>query len=189
MLACFRNALRQPLHSSHIVSRLSTSAVVRNERKATSPMDDLHGMLTDVAVEQEAKGGAEAESKRNRNQSPFTPFRLHSFVRPHELTYKARMQPPHISTRRPAVGPPPAQARYSDPFHQLGIDPLSLALNPAVLAEYVSDMGKIYGRSVTGLTSKSQRRIGKAIRRAKMMGIIPVLSKPRVLTSRRNRIR
>lgn len=38
-------------------------------------------------------------------------------------------------------------------------------------------MGKIYGRPVTGLTLKSQRKLGKAIRRAKMMGIIPNLSK------------
>lgn len=38
-------------------------------------------------------------------------------------------------------------------------------------------MGKIKPRSQTKLTWRSQRRLGKAIRRAKMMGIIPVLSR------------
>ncbi len=37
-------------------------------------------------------------------------------------------------------------------------------------------MGKINTRPVTGLTRKNQRRIGKAIRRARMMGLIPVFS-------------
>ena len=52
-----------------------------------------------------------------------------------------------------------------------------MALNPYVLNNYVSDMGKIFGRNITNLTMKNQRRLGKAIRRAKMMGVIPVLSK------------
>lgn len=38
-------------------------------------------------------------------------------------------------------------------------------------------MGKIKSRAETGLTWKNQRRLGKAIRRAKMMGVIPVLSR------------
>lgn len=100
------------------------------------------------------------------------------FVRPHELTYKARFKAPRIPLKRPAVGPGSAEARYQDVFHQFGIDPLGQALNPALLAGFMSEMGKIYGRNMTGLTSKSQRRVGKAIRRAKMMGVIPILSKP-----------
>lgn len=38
-------------------------------------------------------------------------------------------------------------------------------------------MGKILPRNVTGLTRKSQRYVGKAIRRARAMGILPVLSR------------
>ncbi|KAG5648927.1 hypothetical protein DXG03_000276 [Asterophora parasitica] len=83
---------------------------------------------------------------------------------------------PYFS-RRAAVGPPPVIARYNDVFRQFDIDPVSQAMNPEVLSHYMSEMGKIYGRNVTGLTSRSQRRISKAIRRAKMMGIIPILSK------------
>lgn len=82
--------------------------------------------------------------------------------------------------RRPLLGPPSREARYNDVFHQLGIDPLDECQNPTLLAGFMSEMGKIYGRNVTGLTTKSQRRLGKAIRRAKMMGVIPILSRPSI---------
>lgn len=39
-------------------------------------------------------------------------------------------------------------------------------------------MGKIQGRSATNLTAKSQRLLGKSIRRAKHMGIMANLSRP-----------
>jgi hypothetical protein len=45
------------------------------------------------------------------------------------------------------------------------------------MASFVTDMGKIRGRADTKLTRKSQRRLGKAIRRAKMMGLTPMLSR------------
>jgi small subunit ribosomal protein S18 len=70
-------------------------------------------------------------------------------------------------------------------FYQLGLDPLSECQNPALLAGFLSEMGKIYGREVTGLTTKNQRRLGKAIRRAKMMGVIPILSSPPDLQQKR----
>lgn len=49
------------------------------------------------------------------------------------------------------------------------------------MSRFVTSMGKIKSRSETQLTWKNQRRIGKAIRRAKMMGIIPVLSRRQLL--------
>lgn len=64
-------------------------------------------------------------------------------------------------------------------FYQLGIDPLSIATNPSILGGYLTEMGQIRPRTHTGLTVKTQRRLGKAIRRARMMGVIPMLSKPR----------
>lgn len=81
-------------------------------------------------------------------------------------------------TRRNVVPPSAPQARYNDIFRQLNLDPVDFALNPSVLSAYISEMGKIYGRNITGLTSRSQRRLGKAIRRARMIGILPQLSRP-----------
>lgn len=79
--------------------------------------------------------------------------------------------------KRPLLGPPAAESRRQDIFHQLGLDPLHECQNSTLLSWYVSAMGKIKSRAETGLTWRNQRRLGKAIRRAKMMGIIPVLSK------------
>lgn len=108
-------------------------------------------------------------------------------LKPHELTYKARFKAPRAyNTRKPNVGPPSNVARYADVFHQFNIDPLSQALNPTILASFMTEMGKINSRSITGLTSKSQRRLGKAIRRAKMMGVIPILSRPREMFRQRD---
>jgi hypothetical protein len=45
------------------------------------------------------------------------------------------------------------------------------------MAGFVTEMGKIKGRADTKLTRKSQRRLGQAIRRAKMMGLTPMLSR------------
>ncbi|GLB33956.1 putative ribosomal protein S18 [Lyophyllum shimeji] len=153
--------------------------------------NDLGRVLKDQGERQDARAShkpfAGSTTSQQRPQPVVTKWKAFQptrFVRPHELTYKARVNaPPSYIPRRPAVGPPPAVARYNDVFHQFNIDPLSQAMNPDILSHYVSEMGKIYSRNITGLTTKSQRKIGKAIRRAKMMGIIPVLSKTRGLYS------
>ncbi|KAF8351568.1 hypothetical protein F5887DRAFT_214259 [Amanita rubescens] len=112
--------------------------------------------------------------------STWKPFSDHSvIVLPRDFSYKSRHHQEPPPRRRPQVPPPPAQARYNDVFHQHDLDPLSLSLKPAMFYHYLSEIGKISGRSSTKLTMKSQRRIGKAIRRAKMMGIIPVHSLPK----------
>ncbi|KAM6495993.1 hypothetical protein JOM56_008699 [Amanita muscaria] len=127
------------------------------------------------------------KSSRRAAQGTWKPFRPNSVIRPHDLSYKSRSNTPPPPRRRAGVGPPPAQARYNDVFHQFDLDPVSQATNSRLLSLFVSEIGKIYSRQVTGLTMKSQRRLGKAIRRAKMMGIIPVLSAPKLSGTYRNR--
>ena len=81
--------------------------------------------------------------------------------------------------RRPKrinVAPASSTCRYHDPFYQLDLDPRDFTTNSIVLSEYLSEMGQIQGRAQTRLTAKNQRLLGKTIRRAKMMGIIPHLS-------------
>ncbi|PAV21001.1 mitochondrial ribosomal s18 [Pyrrhoderma noxium] len=76
--------------------------------------------------------------------------------------------------RRPSIGPG-REARQSDIFLQLGIDPRREVDNVPLLSSYVSRLGKIQPRTITGLTQRSQRLLGKAIKRAKHMGILPIL--------------
>ncbi|KAG1755540.1 hypothetical protein EDB19DRAFT_413206 [Suillus lakei] len=76
------------------------------------------------------------------------------FIRPHYFSHDHRFKGPPPFPKRPLIGPGKKQAKQQDSF--------------------------LPHRAETGLTTKSQRRLGKAIRRAKMMGVIPVLSSARL---------
>ncbi|SAM80205.1 related to 30s ribosomal protein s18 [Ustilago bromivora] len=84
---------------------------------------------------------------------------------------------------RPLLGPTKKEAMSQDLIYQNGLNPAKASLNDdtyknaAILANYVSEMGKILPRSSTGLTRKSQRQVGKAVRRARSMGLLPVMSR------------
>lgn len=79
--------------------------------------------------------------------------------------------------RRSTVGPG-REARHSDIFLQLGIDPRLEVDNSRLLADFMSNLGKIQPRSKTRLTHRSQRYVAKAIKRAKAFGFLPMLSNP-----------
>ncbi|KAH8999216.1 hypothetical protein EDB92DRAFT_942309 [Lactarius akahatsu] len=79
--------------------------------------------------------------------------------------------------KRALLGPGAAESRRGDWFHQLDIDPLDEATNPRLLSYFVTDMGKMKSRAETKLTWRNQRRLTKAVRRAKMMGVMPILNK------------
>lgn len=82
----------------------------------------------------------------------------------------------------PLLGPGAREARAGDELHRLGLRPGHPSLhddsykNPPLLSAYITDMGKIKPRNVTGLTRRSQREVGKAVRRARAMGLVPVMS-------------
>ncbi|GAA5983094.1 hypothetical protein JCM5350_006812 [Sporobolomyces pararoseus] len=80
---------------------------------------------------------------------------------------------PNFSLAHP-LGPPTSFGPTHDPFVRYGLDPLKQGvLNPFWKAEFCTTMGKIKPRGKTGLQRKSQRRVGKSIRRARSMGLIP----------------
>lgn len=101
--------------------------------------------------------------------------RIPNFIKPTD--FKDRSDDERIRRRRPLLGPDAAQSRQDDPFHLLGIDPLVEATNPKLLSYFVTEMGKVRGRAENRLTWHSQRRLTRAIRRAKNMGVIPTLSR------------
>jgi small subunit ribosomal protein S18 len=109
----------------------------------------------------------------------FFPFRTlifipsNQFLKPTDLL--VREDP--FRRKRALLGPGSAESRRNDWFYQLGIDPLDEAMNPRLLSYFVTDMGKVKSRAETKLTWRSQRRLTKAIRRAKMMGVMPILNK------------
>lgn len=95
---------------------------------------------------------------------------------PYDYTLENR-QFKQLRYKRALLGPSKAESRRQDAFYQLGIDPLYEAQNSSLLSHFVTEMGRIQTRAETGLTWKTQRRLGKAIRRAKKMGIMPVFSR------------
>ncbi|KIM46311.1 hypothetical protein M413DRAFT_65609, partial [Hebeloma cylindrosporum] len=97
-----------------------------------------------------------------------------------DLTLSGRTMNRNVRRKLAVVAPGPEAAIPHDAFHQLNLDPRDFTTNPTVLSYFVSEMGKIKPRTYTRLTSKSQRLLGQTIRRSKMMGIIPVLSKAKV---------
>ncbi|KAI0650327.1 hypothetical protein C8Q79DRAFT_900880 [Trametes meyenii] len=110
-------------------------------------------------------------------------FHPDRFVQPKNFTREGYNQMAHRGyTKRPLLGPDAPTSRYLDVLHQMNIDPLHECQNSRIMSHYVTAMGKIKGRAETNLTWRTQRRVGKAIRRAKMMGIIPVLSRRALLS-------
>jgi small subunit ribosomal protein S18 len=106
-------------------------------------------------------------------------------ITPADLAYQTRTYQPR-RRKKVNVAPSSSYCRHYDPFYQLDLDPRDFTANTVVLSEYLSEMGKIQGRAQTTLTAKNQRLLGKTIRRAKMMGIIPHLS---ILNSVEKRLR
>ncbi|KAI9269143.1 ribosomal protein S18 [Phascolomyces articulosus] len=66
-----------------------------------------------------------------------------------------------------------------DPFEVLDLDPLNEYKNVRLLSYFVSDMGKILPREQTGVSAKNQRKLAKAIKRARAMGLMSCTSKAR----------
>ncbi|PWN29835.1 hypothetical protein BDZ90DRAFT_230673 [Jaminaea rosea] len=102
---------------------------------------------------------------------------------PPSLTSPAQISQ-QTSRARPLLGPPKHIAVQIDQIHRLGLNPAKPSLqddsykNPALMTQFVTEMGKIMPRSQTMLTRKSQRRVGKAVRRMRSMGLMPVLARP-----------
>lgn len=45
--------------------------------------------------------------------------------------------------------------------------------NPASVAKYVSELGRILPRSRSGLTAKEQKQLSVAVKRARMLALMP----------------
>ncbi|KAI0663313.1 hypothetical protein C8Q70DRAFT_507179 [Cubamyces menziesii] len=160
-------------------------------------MEQLSDFVHDIAEEQETlaagssavesfvfdKGAAEVRGPSiNVKGSPVLKgFVPNQFVQPRDFSREVYMSKHSVRTRRPLLGPDASTSRYLDVFYQSNIDPLNECQNSTLMSRFVTTMGKIKGRNETNLTWKNQRRLGKAIRRAKMMGIIPVLSRRHLL--------
>jgi small subunit ribosomal protein S18 len=93
-------------------------------------------------------------------------FRAGDVYAPHDLS-GVEMSKWKKTRRKPRVG-----SHGKDVLDMLGIDPRKEYKNFSMMAEYVTEMGRIKHRNDTGLGPKNQRRMAKAVRRAIGSGLL-----------------
>jgi small subunit ribosomal protein S18 len=59
-------------------------------------------------------------------------------------------------------------------FEQNGIEPDYKDIK--IISRYITERGKIVPRRLSGLTAKNQRRLAKAVKRARHLALIPFVS-------------
>jgi len=189
ILAILCRARRTHLRTPHL-AWFSSSLRIQNEQADLLKMQRL--LKSEKQIDSDPPRTilkASVDSSIFTAKDTWNAFPEMKFVKPKDLTYKSRSRtlPPY--RKKPSVGPPRHVARHTDMFLKLDIDPVRECTNHVLLSHFVTKMGRIMPRKDTGLTTKSQRRLGKAIRRAKMMGVIPILSNMDLHPSIRTTIR
>jgi len=124
-------------------------------------------VLDAMAADQEKLKAAEM------NEIEYLGLRPGEIYSPFGLEKNARVVKRMRRKRLPRTGPGTEEAVMKDPFLFYNIDPVKEALNPHLLNAFLTTMGKIRGRNETMLPRRTQRRMGKAIRRARNLGIVP----------------
>ncbi|KIY67932.1 hypothetical protein CYLTODRAFT_396143 [Cylindrobasidium torrendii FP15055 ss-10] len=138
--------------------------------------EQSHAPAHETSIGKRPAAEIEAGFSDLSTQERYRPFMNTTVIRPHEFHPNARRWRDKQWPSTPNVGPAYKDAVTLDAFHQLELDPMDFAATPTVLNKFMTTMGKIEPRFVTNLTRKNQRRLGKAIRRSRMMGIIPSFS-------------
>ncbi|KAF8978311.1 hypothetical protein BGZ46_006609 [Entomortierella lignicola] len=78
--------------------------------------------------------------------------------------------PSDLNDSKPASYPPPPKP--VDELKILNINPIVEYKNANLLSHYITPLGRIMSREQTGLSAKNQRRLTKAVRRARALCII-----------------
>ncbi|WWC69910.1 mitochondrial 37S ribosomal protein bS18m [Kwoniella pini CBS 10737] len=150
---------RAPSARESIASAISSSSLSNSD--TTSTADAARKMLDSLT----SRVKTEADEKRK-------PFRANSYAPPHSFNQNSLYPEPRPYAKAPLLGPSKKIASQIDPFYLSKTSPINHYLNPLFSLNFVNPMGKIKSRSETGLTWKSQKKIGKLVRRARSMGII-----------------
>jgi len=165
--ACARASVSAP--------RLSPPNLKQNGAfEASAAGQELIGIVQEAATNNGDNYGRSSEKSERREES--LEFKPNTFIPPSYLSREFHIRK---TTRRRGGVPAFAgrEARYNDVFWQLSIDPRFECENATLMSNFVTRMGKVQRRAETGLTQRSQRLLGKAIKRAKMMGIMPLFSR------------
>ncbi|ORY92035.1 ribosomal protein S18 [Syncephalastrum racemosum] len=159
------------LSSTRLISTSRPSAQLQEQE---APQAQGEGEIYQRTLNLLEKYAGLQQSKRTASGPRFQKsHQIGDTYHPHDLNDKEYQQRLQASRRKPQT---PAQ----DPFDVLDLDPLHEYKNTELLSYFVSDMGKILPRNVTGVTAKNQRKLAKAIKRARAMGLLSCTSKAHV---------
>ncbi|KIP07023.1 hypothetical protein PHLGIDRAFT_24255 [Phlebiopsis gigantea 11061_1 CR5-6] len=161
--------------AANISRQLSSTPVHMAEGGNSSDHASLVRDLQEADKTLKARAQATASASRSNLVPRMYP---RWFLEPSDFGMARRMRDKNTVPRKFwKIGQSRAQAERNDIFRQHNIDPLHEALNSKLMSDHVTELGKIPSRAETNLTWRSQRKLGKAIRRAKMLGIIPLHSR------------
>ncbi|KII95251.1 hypothetical protein PLICRDRAFT_48214 [Plicaturopsis crispa FD-325 SS-3] len=184
MLSLFRTLAVGPARirpAAPLVARLASYSTQPDKAADNAALHDVLQEEGDHNDPEYFKGNAEKPSGASwLTKTPYRPFREGNrahFIQPKHFSIESRTKSSPPRRKSDTLGPGRREARRSDLFYQLGIDPLHEFQNVSLMSGFVTDMGKIKSRAVTRLTNRSQRRLAKAIRRARMAGIMPIMSR------------
>ncbi|KAL7748828.1 hypothetical protein RI367_005741 [Sorochytrium milnesiophthora] len=70
-----------------------------------------------------------------------------------------------------------ANLKY-DVFKAMKKDPLKEYKDSTLLSYFITEAGSLMNRHQTSLSAKNQRKLSKAVRRARAMGLLPYMYRP-----------
>ncbi|GBC04120.1 hypothetical protein RclHR1_05520008 [Rhizophagus clarus] len=138
-------------------SNSNNSSTGENNTGEQDPHSKIMEILRESVVMNDRTHTIESQVKYGKT------FRYGELYAPHELNEDNYKNRKYVSRKPPTV----------DTFDALKLNPLTEYKNYTLLSNFVSDMGRILPRSITGLTAKNQRKLAKAIKRARSFGLIP----------------
>ncbi|RIA99483.1 ribosomal protein S18 [Glomus cerebriforme] len=145
-----------------ISSNTSDNDVSRNNDDENIAEHDPHSKIMEIL--------RESTIMNNRNHAIESQVRYGKTFRYGELYAPDELNENNYKNRRNVGRRKPPTV---DTFNALKLNPLIEYKNYTLLSNFVSDMGRILPRSITGLTAKNQRKLAKAIKRARSFGLIP----------------
>ncbi|ODQ50129.1 ribosomal protein S18 [Saitoella complicata NRRL Y-17804] len=209
----FRSSLRS-VQSVCSRATFSTSARVCNTTSNEKTADALFSMLSQIkedkpadptststapkldwqaTMDKKSTSGADAlkwATQQSTEDDPETPIRLsRNTIR--EFSYGQTYEPRDFSFEKAEEVRLDRRHKRGmvkrDRIEALGVNPEKEWKNPFLLNAFVTEMGRIRPASDTGISAKNQRRVARAIKRARAFGVMPVYSKFQVSASNTNR--
>lgn len=168
------------------IRRTFCSSTINNARRGAKVLPTQINILEEFRQDQARRSQVSDEILKNEEQrhnskdtasntytnsslSQYEPpaAKLGRTYSPADLSFEARR--PLLQATR--------QAGTVDQFENYQINPLHEYKSYKLLSTFITDLGRIRTREQSGLSAKHQRQLGKAVRRARALSLLPTTAK------------